>query len=116
MRYAYKDLGEQAEGTTVVRDASELRVKESDRIEAVAAMLRAMGANVETFEDGFSIAGPQQLHGAVVESHGDHRIAMGAAIAALAASGETEIGGAECVGVSYPSFFSALRSLGGSVQ
>lgn len=109
-------LATQAEGTTVVRDASELRVKESDRIEAVAAMLRAMGATVETFEDGFSITGPQQLHGAVVESHGDHRIAMGAAIAALAATGETEIRGAECVGVSYPSFFSALRSLGGSVQ
>lgn len=109
-------LATQAEGTTVVRDAAELRVKESDRIEAVAAMLRAMGAAVETFEDGFAISGRQQLRGAVVESHGDHRIAMAAAIAALGAQGETEIRGAECVGVSYPAFFSTLGSLGGGVR
>ena len=109
-------LATQAEGTTVVRDAAELRFKESDRIEAVAAMLRAMGASVETFEDGFAVEGTQQLQGALVESHGDHRIAMGAAIAALAATGETEIRNAECVGVSYPAFFSTLASLGGCVR
>jgi 3-phosphoshikimate 1-carboxyvinyltransferase len=104
-------LATQAHGPTVVRGAAELRVKESDRIEAIAKMLRAMGANVETFEDGFAIDGPQRLHGAQIDPHGDHRIAMAGAIAGLAASGRTTIDHAECVGVSYPQFFNTLASL-----
>jgi 3-phosphoshikimate 1-carboxyvinyltransferase len=98
-------LATQAQGPTEVRGATELRVKESDRIEGVAAMLRAMGARVETFDDGFAVEGPQRLRGGVIDPRGDHRIAMAAAIGALAASGTTTIRGAECVGVSYPSFF-----------
>jgi 3-phosphoshikimate 1-carboxyvinyltransferase len=104
-------LATQAQGRTEVRGAAELRVKESDRIEGIAAMLRAMGAQVETFPDGFAIEGPQRLRGAVIDPCGDHRIAMAAAIAALAAQDATTIHDAECAGVSYPSFFSTLRSV-----
>ncbi len=104
-------LATRAHGRTQVRGASELRVKESDRIETVAALLGAMGAHVEAFEDGFAIDGPQPLRGAPVIPHGDHRIAMAAAIAALGADGTTTIADAECVGVSYPSFFDTLRSI-----
>jgi 3-phosphoshikimate 1-carboxyvinyltransferase len=91
-----------------VRDAKELRVKESDRIAAVAANLRKMGAEVEEREDGLKIAGHQRLHGAEVDSFGDHRIAMAFAIAALRAEGETAILGADAAGVSYPTFFEEL--------
>ena len=106
----------QAHGTTIVRGASELRVKESDRIEAIAAALRSMGAQIETFEDGFAIEGPQPLRGTAIDSRGDHRIAMAASVAALIAHGETRILDAQCVGVSYPGFFSSLRGLGGEVR
>jgi 3-phosphoshikimate 1-carboxyvinyltransferase len=109
-------LATQAQGTTVVRGAAELRVKESDRIEAIAAALRAIGAQIETFDDGFVISGRQELRGGTVDPCGDHRIAMAASIAALCASGETVIRDAECVGVSYPSFFATLRSLGGQTR
>jgi len=94
-----------------IRDARELRVKESDRIATIAANLRAMGAEVEEREDGLSIPGGQSLHGAMVDSHGDHRIAMAFAIAALRAQGETEIKGADAAAVSYPSFFSTLENI-----
>lgn len=94
-----------------IRDARELRVKESDRIAAIAANLRAMGAQVEEREDGLQIPGAQTLHGAEIESCGDHRIAMAFSIAALRAQGETLIRGSECAAVSYPAFFSALKSL-----
>lgn len=94
-----------------VRDAKELRVKESDRIEAVATNLRKMGAEVEEQPDGFRIPGGQQLHGAELDSFGDHRIAMAFAIAALRAEGETTIRGADAAGVSYPSFFADLESV-----
>jgi 3-phosphoshikimate 1-carboxyvinyltransferase len=94
-----------------VRDARELRVKESDRIAVVAANLRQMGAQVEEREDGLRIAGGQSLHGAQVDSHGDHRIAMALAVAALRAGGETEIRGADAAAVSYPGFFSTLESV-----
>jgi 3-phosphoshikimate 1-carboxyvinyltransferase len=104
-------LATQAHGRTEVRGAAELRVKESDRIEAIATALRAMGAEVEVYEDGFAIEGPQSLRGATVVPLGDHRIAMCGAIAALAATGTTTILDAECVGVSYPSFFSVMASL-----
>jgi len=101
----------QAEGMTIIRDAEELRVKETDRIEAVAENLRAMCADVEVTEDGLIIHGKQQLKGAVLESYGDHRIAMAFSIAGLVASGKTVIKDAECVNISFPGFFSFLRKL-----
>jgi 3-phosphoshikimate 1-carboxyvinyltransferase len=94
-----------------VRDAKELRVKESDRIASIAANLRAMGAQVEEQEDGLKIPGRQSLRGAELESFGDHRIAMAFSIAALRAQGETLIRGSECAAISYPAFFSALDEL-----
>jgi 3-phosphoshikimate 1-carboxyvinyltransferase len=92
-----------------VRDAKELRVKESDRIAAVATNLREMGAEVEELRDGLRIPGRQRLHGAELDSFGDHRIAMAFAIAALRAEGETTIHGADAAGVSYPAFFEELQ-------
>jgi 3-phosphoshikimate 1-carboxyvinyltransferase len=94
-----------------VRDAKELRLKESDRIAAIATNLRAMGAQVEEREDGLKIPGGQALHGAELESFGDHRIAMAFSIAALRAQGETLIRGSECAAISYPAFFSTLEGL-----
>jgi 3-phosphoshikimate 1-carboxyvinyltransferase len=94
-----------------VRDAKELRIKESDRISAVATNLRAMGAQVEEFEDGLRIPGSQPLRGAEIESYGDHRIAMAFAIAGLRAEGETLIRGAESAAISYPAFFQTLETL-----
>jgi 3-phosphoshikimate 1-carboxyvinyltransferase len=94
-----------------IRDARELRVKESDRIAAVAANLRAMGANVEEREDGLRVPGSQQLHGAEVDSSGDHRIAMAFAVAALRATRDTLIRDAGAAQISYPEFFSALEAL-----
>lgn len=96
-----------------VRDAKELRVKESDRIAAVAMNLRKMGAEVEERPDGLRIPGRQQLHGAELDSFGDHRIAMAFAVAALRAEGETTIQGADAAGVSYPSFFNDLETVAG---
>jgi 3-phosphoshikimate 1-carboxyvinyltransferase len=93
------------------RDARELRVKESDRIAALAAGLRAMGAAVEEREDGLRIPGRQKLRGARVDSAGDHRIVMAFAVAALRAEGETTITGAQAAAVSYPEFFSVLDAL-----
>lgn len=104
-------VGSQIAGGIQIRDAAELRLKESDRLATTAANLRAMGADVEEFEDGLAVAGPAQLHGALIDSHGDHRIAMAFSIAALIASGETEIAGAECVAISFPEFFTLLESL-----
>ena len=100
-----------AEGTTVIRDAAELKVKESNRIAIMVENLRAMGADVEETDDGMIIHGGKPLHGAVVDSHKDHRIAMTFAIAALAADGETEILDADCVDISYPSFYEELKKL-----
>ncbi len=94
-----------------VRDARELRVKESDRIAAVAANLRRMGAEVEEREDGLRIPGSQTPHGAEIDSCGDHRIAMAFAVAALRAKGETLIRGAESAAISYPAFFHTLEEL-----
>jgi 3-phosphoshikimate 1-carboxyvinyltransferase len=96
-----------------VRDAKELRVKESDRIAAVAANLRKMGAEVDERPDGLRVFGRQRLHGAELDSFGDHRIAMAFAVAALRAEGETTIHGADAAGVSYPSFFDDLRTIAG---
>ena len=94
-----------------IRDARELRVKESDRIAAIATNLRAMGGQVEEREDGLKIPGKQKLRGADVDSQGDHRIAMAFAVAALHAEGETQIRGAEAAVISYPGFFDALESV-----
>lgn len=105
-------VGTGVEGGLEIRDARELRVKESDRIATTVANLRAMGAEVEEFEDGLRVEGPVRLRGARLQSYGDHRIAMAFAVAALAAEGETEIeGAAECVAVSFPEFFPLLESL-----
>ncbi len=94
-----------------IRDARELRVKESDRIASVATNLLAMGAEVQEFEDGLRIPGGQKLHGASLDSFGDHRIAMAFSVAALRAEGETEIKGADAAVISYPEFFNTLESL-----
>ncbi len=106
-------LATYATGVTEVRGAEELRVKESDRIEAIALNLRAMGAEIEVLDDGFRIAGPQPLHGANIVSFADHRIAMACAIAALGAASPTTIDDAACVAISYPGFFATLRYLTG---
>ncbi|HUN88269.1 MAG TPA: 3-phosphoshikimate 1-carboxyvinyltransferase [Terriglobales bacterium] len=94
-----------------IRDAGELRVKESDRLAAVAENLRAMGARVEEHPDGLTIPGGQALHGTDIDSHDDHRIAMAFAVAALRASGETRIHGASCARISFPEFFHLLQQL-----
>jgi 3-phosphoshikimate 1-carboxyvinyltransferase len=94
-----------------VRDARELRVKESDRIAAVARNLRAMGAKVTEHEDGLSVPGGQQLHGAEVDSGHDHRIAMAFAVAALRAKGDTLIHGADAAQISFPEFFQMLEAV-----
>jgi 3-phosphoshikimate 1-carboxyvinyltransferase len=99
------------DGGLEVRDAKELRVKESDRIAAVAGNLRKMGAEVEERPDGMRIPGGQHLHGAELDSFGDHRIAMAFAVGALRAEGETTIHGADAAGVSYPAFFEELRKI-----
>ncbi|HWF88112.1 MAG TPA: 3-phosphoshikimate 1-carboxyvinyltransferase [Pyrinomonadaceae bacterium] len=104
-------VGSQIDGGIQIRDAAELRHKESDRLATTAANLRAMGAEVEEFDDGLAVSGRTQLHGASLDSHGDHRIAMAFAVAALIAEGETEIAGAECVAISFPEFFTLLESL-----
>jgi 3-phosphoshikimate 1-carboxyvinyltransferase len=94
-----------------IRDAKELRIKESDRIALVAKNLRAMGATFTEHEDGLEIPGNQHLHGAQVDSGSDHRIAMAFAIAALRATGDTEIQGADCAAISFPEFFTHLNAL-----
>lgn len=105
-------VGTQVYGSLEIREAAELRVKESDRIRTTVDNLRAMGAEVEEFEDGLKIHGRTRLRGARLDAHGDHRIAMAFAVAALVAEGETEIVGAEeCVAVSFPEFFPLLESV-----
>jgi 3-phosphoshikimate 1-carboxyvinyltransferase len=100
-----------ASGETVVRDATELRLKETDRIGATVSELRKMGASIEDLPDGFRVRGGGVLRGASCDSHGDHRIAMMLGIAALIAQGETHIDNAEAVGISYPSFWQDLEVL-----
>ena len=102
----------QAQGTTIVRDAAELRVKETDRIATVVAELRRLGARIEPLPDGFVVEGPTRLRGSVVSSHGDHRLAMALAVAGLLAGEETVIEDADCVADSFPSFVELMRSLG----
>lgn len=100
-----------AEGETIIRDAAELKVKESNRLEVMVRGLTSMGADVTETEDGMIIRGGKLLHGAVIDSHMDHRIAMTFAVAGLCAEGETEILGAECVNISYPDFYKDLLAL-----
>ncbi|MBR5583653.1 MAG: 3-phosphoshikimate 1-carboxyvinyltransferase [Lachnospiraceae bacterium] len=100
-----------AKGTTIIKDAAELKVKESDRIAVMVDNLSRMGAHITATDDGMIIEGEYPLHGAVIDSHLDHRIAMSFAIAALAADGETEIKDAECVNISYPNFYEELSNL-----
>lgn len=96
---------------TIIRDAAELKVKESDRIAVMTKNLKRMGADIEATDDGFIISGPAPLHGAEIDPHLDHRIAMSLAVAALAADGETVIRDADCVNISYPEFYQELRKL-----
>jgi 3-phosphoshikimate 1-carboxyvinyltransferase len=104
-------LGTQVEGGLEIRDAAELRVKETDRIGAMVSNLRALGAEVEEYADGLGVRGRTRLRGARLESFGDHRIAMACAVAALLSEGESELIGAEAVGVSFPEFFTMLESV-----
>lgn len=106
----------QAEGTTIVRDAAELRVKETDRIATVAAELQKMGAQIEPHPDGFLVEGPTPLVGADVESHGDHRLGMALAVAGLLADGETVVRDAVSIADSFPGFVETMRSLGAAVK
>ncbi len=104
-------IGTQNPGGLVIRDAGELRHKETDRITATVANLRAMGAEVEEFEDGLKTNGPVKLQGAALNSFGDHRIAMAFTVAALLADGESELSGSECVAISFPEFFEILETV-----
>lgn len=104
-------VGTQVRGGIEIRDASELRVKEADRISSTVANLRAMGAAVEEYEDGLRVAGPARLRGATLDSFGDHRIAMAFTVAALLADGPSEITGTDCVSISFPEFFGLLESV-----
>ncbi len=97
--------------TTIIKDAAELKVKESNRIDTVVENLKAMGCDIEATDDGMVIHGGKELHGADIKSHNDHRLAMSFAIASLAAKGTTRILDERCVGISYPSFFKDLQSL-----
>jgi 3-phosphoshikimate 1-carboxyvinyltransferase len=105
----------QAHGATLVRDAAELRVKETDRIAVLVTELRALGAHVDALPDGFIIEGPTPLHGAVVDSHGDHRLAMALAVAGLIAEGEVVIENVDCIADSFPGFVKVLRGVGAEV-
>jgi 3-phosphoshikimate 1-carboxyvinyltransferase len=100
-----------AEGVTTIKGAEELRVKESDRVKAMADGLKAMGVEVEEYPDGLSIKGTNELKGALLDSSGDHRIAMAFSVAALAASGKTTIERAEATDISFPGFYDELKRL-----
>jgi len=109
-------LATQARGTSIIRGAAELRVKETDRIAAVTASLRRLGADLDELADGFVVRGPTALHGCTVSSHGDHRLAMLLAVAGGIAEGETVVDGVEAADVSFPNFAQVLRSLGGNLE
>jgi 3-phosphoshikimate 1-carboxyvinyltransferase len=109
-------LASQAQGETIVREAEELRVKESDRIGSLASELRKIGVQIEERPDGFVIAGPTRLRGAVVDSHDDHRLVMSLAVAGLIAGGEITVTRAEAYRESFPNFVSLLQGLGGIVH
>ena len=104
-------LAATAEGQTIIRNAEELKVKESNRLDIIVDNLTRMGADITGTDDGMIIQGGKPLHGAVIDSHLDHRIAMSFAIASLVAEGETDIENAECVNISYPGFYKDLKAL-----
>ena len=104
-------IATQAQGKTVVKDALELRIKESDRISAIVGELKKMGASIEETKDGFVVEGPTPLHSAVCNSYDDHRIAMALSVAASIADGESVIQNADCVGISFPEFYNMVRNL-----
>jgi 3-phosphoshikimate 1-carboxyvinyltransferase len=106
----------QAQGETLVRDARELRVKETDRIAAIVAELRALGASIEERDDGFVVHGPARLRGALVRSHGDHRLAMALIVAGLIAAGETVVEGTDVIADSFPGFVELMRELGAEIE
>ena len=101
-----------ANGSSIIREARRLRLKESDRLNSLHVELSKMGADIEVTKDSLTIKGPCPLHGAVIDPHRDHRIAMACAVAALGAEGETTITDSECVSKSYPRFFEDLKTLG----
>jgi 3-phosphoshikimate 1-carboxyvinyltransferase len=101
----------QARGKTTVRDARELRVKETDRIATIVIELRKLGADIEPYPDGYLVSGPTPLRGTVVDSHGDHRLAMALAVAGLIAEGETTVQNADCIADSFPGFEAILERL-----
>lgn len=109
-------IATQLDGVLTIREARELRVKESDRIRAIVDNLRRLGVEVEEFEDGLRLRGRQGLRGAVIDSCGDHRIAMSFAVAGLLASGVTRIEGAEAAGVSLPEFYRLLSGMGATIR
>ncbi|MFC2018039.1 3-phosphoshikimate 1-carboxyvinyltransferase, partial [Chloroflexota bacterium] len=100
-----------AKGTTIIQDAAELRVKESDRISSTVTELSKLGAKIEELPDGISIEGPENLHGAECSSHYDHRLAMAIGIAGLVAEGKTVIQDAEAVEISYPAFWQDMDKI-----
>lgn len=104
-------LATQAEGTTIIKDAEELKVKETNRIDTVVQELKTLGANIEATDDGMIIHGKSKLNGGTVSSHGDHRIGMMLAIAALLCEDEAELENPDAISVSYPNFFTHLNSL-----
>ncbi len=105
-----------AEGRTLIRGVRRLHFKESDRIDALSTELMKMGAEVKAYDDHLEVYGGRKLHGTELDSHGDHRIAMACAVAALRAEGSTVIHGIECINKSYPNFVRDIRSLGGDVS
>ena len=109
-------LATQAPGTSAIRGAAELRVKETDRIATVASSLRRLGADLDELVDGFVVRGPTALRGCNVSSHSDHRLAMLLAVAGAIADGETVVDGVEAADVSFPNFAEVLRSLGGNIE
>jgi 3-phosphoshikimate 1-carboxyvinyltransferase len=109
-------VASQAHGRTVVRDAGELRVKETDRIATTVGELRKMGAQIEPTSDGFIIDGPTPLIGAPVEGHGDHRLAMAMTIAGLAAQKQAVVYGSHVTADSFPGFEVTLQALGARLQ
>ena len=102
-------LGAASEEGLVVRDASELRIKETDRIATIAENFKRMGLKIEVHDDGFEVPGKQQFHAAEIDSFGDHRIAMAFSVAALAADGHCKILNADAASVSFPEFFDTLH-------
>ncbi len=104
-------LATKAKGTTIIRDAAELKVKETDRITAVVNELKKLGADIEGTDDGMIIRGGAKLHGAHLQTYGDHRIGMMGAIAALVTEGTVVLDDKDCIAVSYPTFFNDLEKI-----